>query len=173
MTTNLVPLLAALLIGVGAAVQTSMVGAMGRQRGAVEASWLSLLATVTGIALILGVRSLRAEGVVLPAPFDRWPVLALVAALTVSALWLSTRGLPAYYAGTGLFAIAFLIGAGSLGPKLGVALFLSATIGGQVVGALVIDQLGAFGAAAIPLTPARLGGVMMLLAGVMLVRFGR
>ncbi|MBM4416456.1 MAG: hypothetical protein FJ035_09550 [Chloroflexi bacterium] len=170
--TNLLPLLAALAIGVGAAVQTSMVGAMGRERGAAEASWLSLLATVTGIAVILGVRALRADGVALPAPFDRWPVLVLIAALTLSVLALSTRGLPLYFAGTGLFAIAFLIGAGSLGPKLGVALFLSATIGGQVVGALVIDQIGAFGAAAIPLTPARLGGVAILLAGVMLVRLG-
>lgn len=172
MTTNLAPLLAALAIGVGAAVQTSMIGAMGRQRGAVEASWLSLLATVTGIALILSIRSLRDDAATLPAPFDRGPVLLLVAAMTVGALLLSTRGLPAYYAGTGLFAIAFLIGAGSLGPKLGVALFLSATIGGQVVGALIIDQFGAFGAAAIPLTPARLGGVVMLLGGVLLVRFG-
>jgi transporter family-2 protein len=169
---NLGPLLAAVAIGGGAAVQTALIGAMGRQRGAVEASWLSLLATITGIALILAVRTLRAEPPALPAPFERWPLLLLVAACTLTALLLSARGLPAYYAGTGLFAIAFLIGAGSLGPKLGVALFLSATIGGQVVGALALDQVGAFGAAAIPLTPARIGGVVLLLAGVLLVRFG-
>ena len=41
----------------------------------------------------------------------------------------------AFRLGTGLFGLAFIIGAAAIAPRLGIALFLSATIAGQLVGA--------------------------------------
>jgi transporter family-2 protein len=171
---NLLSLLIAVLIGVGAAVQTSMRGSVGRLRGPSEATWLSILATASAVAIILAVRGLRGESLALPAPFDR-PVVFIGAGLFAClALFLTTRGLPPYYAITGLFGLAFIFGAATLAPRIGVALFLSATIAGQLVGAVVKDQIGAFGATAQPVTPLRLAGVTLLLAGVVMVRgFGR
>ncbi len=171
---NLLSLLIAVLIGVGAAVQTSMLGSVGRLRGPSEATWLSILATATAVALILAVRGLRGESLALPAPLDRPVVFIAAAILAGLALFLTVRGLPPYYAITGLFGLAFIIGAATLAPRIGVALFLSATIAGQLVGAVLMDQIGAFGNTAQPVTPLRLAGVALLLTGVVLVRgFGR
>ena len=43
----------ALLIGMGLATQVTMISAMGRLRGPLEATWVSLLATVAGFTLIM------------------------------------------------------------------------------------------------------------------------
>lgn len=168
--SNLLPVLIALTIGAGAAVQTSMLGALGRARGPAEASWLSILATITAIAAILAYRLLRGETLALPAPFDRALVFLGAAFVTGLALLLTTRGLPPYYAITGLFGLAFIFGAATIVPRIGIALFLSATIAGQLVGALLLDQIGAFGGAVQPLTATRFGGALLLLLGVVMVR---
>ena len=168
--SNLLPILVALTIGAGAAVQTSMLGALGRARGPAEASWLSILATITAVAVLLAYRLLRAETLALPAPFDRAALFVGAALLTGIALLLTTRGLPPYYAITGLFGLAFIFGAATIVPRIGIALFLSATIAGQLIGALLLDQIGAFGGAVQPLSPTRLGGAALLLLGVVMVR---
>jgi bacterial/archaeal transporter family-2 protein len=171
---NLLLLLAAMLIGLGAAVQTSMLGSVGRLRGPSEATWLSILATASAVAVILAVRGIRGDSPALPAPFDRPLVFIGAALLAGLALLLTARGLPPYYAITGLFGLAFIFGAATLVPRIGVALFLGATIAGQLVGAIFLDQFGAFGATAQPVTPLRLAGVTLLLLGVVMVRgFGR
>jgi transporter family-2 protein len=168
--SNLLPILAALSIGLGAAVQTGMLGALGRARGPSEASWLSILATATALAAILAYRLLRGETLALPAPFDRVAVFVVAALVTGVALLLTIRGLPPYYAITGLFGLAFIIGAATIVPRIGIALFLSATIAGQLLGALVLDQIGAFGGAVQPLSVMRVGGAAFLLIGVAMVR---
>lgn len=172
--SNLLPLFAAIAIGMGAAVQTGMLGALGRARGPSEATWLSILATITAVAIILAVRALRGDPPALPAPLDRAVVFIGVAVATGAALVLTARGLPPYYAVTGLFGLAFIFGAATIAPRIGIALFLSATIAGQLVGALLLDQFGAFGGAVQPLSPLRLAGASLLLVGVVMVRgFGR
>lgn len=168
--SNLLPILAALAIGLGAAVQTSMLGALGRARGPAEASWLSILATATAIAAILAYRLARGETLALPAPFDRAAILAGAALTAALALLLTTRGLPPYFAITGLFGLAFIFGAATIVPRIGIALFLSATIAGQLLGALALDQIGAFGGAVQPLSAMRVGGAAFLLLGVAMVR---
>lgn len=171
---NVLSLLAALAIGFGAAVQTSMLGAMGRARGPGEAAWLSILGTVLGLATVLAVRAARGDPPLLPAPFDRGAVYSVVALGAGLGAVLATRGLPPYFAVTGLFGLAFIVGAALLGPKLGIALFLSAAIAGQLLGAMALDALGAFGGTVHGVTPLRLAGATMLLAGVAMVRgFGR
>lgn len=56
-------------------------------------------------------------------------------------------------------------------PRFGVAPFVAAMICGQLIGALAIDHLGAFGMAARPVGLSDLAGVALLLSGVALVVF--
>lgn len=171
---NVLSLLAALAIGIGAAVQTSMLGAMGRSRGPTEAAWMSILATVVGLSTVMAVRVARGDAPLLPAPFDRGYVYAAAAAAAGLGIVLVTRGIAPYFAAMGLFGLAFIVGAATIAPRLGVALFLSATIAGQLLGAMWLDGIGAFGGTVHAWTPLRVAGATMLLAGVVLVRgFGR
>jgi transporter family-2 protein len=55
-------------------------------------------------------------------------------------------------------------------PKLGAAAVFSLVIAGQMVGALALDSTGAFAIAQIPLSPARVLGTILLLAGVILMQ---
>ena len=168
--TQIVPLAIAVLIGAGASMQTAMLGAMGRERGPVEATWTSLAATVFGVSLVLLVRSLRGDPPVFQPPLDRTEVYALAAALTGTALVLSLRGIAPYYAITGLFAIAFLFAASELTTRLGIAVFVSAVIVGQLLGAVALDQVGAFGATARAVNLTRAAGVVLLLGGLAMIR---
>jgi transporter family-2 protein len=168
-----IPLAFALFIGMGASVQTSMLAAIGRQRGSPEASWLSVLGTVTGIATLLAFRAFRGDPPMLPAPFDRAAVHVAIAVVGGVALALTVRGLEPYYVVTGLFGLTFIVSAALLAPKLGIALFLSAIIAGQLLGALTMDQIGAFGGEVRHINGLRIAGVAALFLGVMLVRGGQ
>ena len=166
-----VPLLAAFAIGLGAALQTALLGALGRTRGPGEAAWLSILATTGGLALILAARALRGDPPLLPQPFDRASLFVAVAVISaVAAAAIIRGGVEPYYAITGLFGLAFIFGAAAIAPRIGVAAFLGATIAGQLIGAMALDQIGAFGAQAYVVNPTRLLGAGLLLAGVVLVR---
>jgi transporter family-2 protein len=90
--------------------------------------------------------------------------------LAASSLILVLRGLPFYYFITGLFAIPLLVGAGYLGPKIGIGLFVTATIAGQVIGAALLDHMGAFGLPIHKVDIIRGIGVITLLLGVVLIR---
>ena len=70
----------------------------------------------------------------------------------------------------GVFAAYYLV-ASLIGiPKLGAAAVFSLVIAGQMVGALALDSTGAFALAQIPLSPARVLGAILLLAGVILMQ---
>src|SRR4029079_3967438 len=93
-----------ILVGVGAATQLAMLGAMGRERGAYEATWISIIGTVGGLAVVLVLRSLRGDPPDPPGPLDNgWP-FAIVIAVCALALVVSMRGLSPYLAVCGLFA---------------------------------------------------------------------
>ena len=72
------------------------------------------------------------------------------------------------YALTGVLAVPYLLAASYLAPKIGVGLFLGALITGQLAGGVVLDHLGAFGAAVRPVDAIRVLGIAALLAGVVL-----
>jgi transporter family-2 protein len=55
-------------------------------------------------------------------------------------------------------------------PRLGITFFLMVAIAGQLAMALMLDRLGAFGLARVDVSPARLAGVALVLAGCFLVR---
>lgn len=162
-------LVLAVMIGGGLALQTSLIGAISRGRGPVEAVWLSLLGSVMGVALLATGRAVRGERA-LAAPFDRVGVVAVLALGFGAVVALAARGSAAPYAATGLLALPFLFGAAVLGPRLGIGLYLAAAIAGQLIGGVALDHVGAFGAKARRLDPARAIGVVALLIGVALVR---
>ncbi len=170
---TIIPLLIAVGVGLGGAAQIALIGGMGRLRSAPEAAFTSTMATAIGIALVLVIRALRDDAPLFSAPLDRVTALLAVAAVASVLLALSLKGLHPAYAITGLFATAFLIGSAYLVPRLGVALFFTATTGGTLLGALIFDQVGAFGATAMPLNPLRVLGVLAVFVGVVLFRIAR
>ena len=166
-------LLFSLVIGMGASVQVSLIGAMGRERGPFEAALVSIIGTVTGLALVLSARATRNNSLALPAPMDQIAPFLLLATIAGTVLVLSARGLSPYYMGTGLFAVPFLVGAAFLVPRMGIALFLVATIAGQLAGSLVMDHIGAFGAQVREASLAKVFGIAVVLAGILLVQRAR
>lgn len=162
----------AFVVGAYTAVQLGMLGGMGRLRGAPESAWISVLATVMGAALFVAIRNARGEAT-LPAPFDRWPVMATLAIAALVLLLLSMRGLAPYYAFAGFGGTAFLISASFLAPRLGIALFYAIATAGTVLGTVVLDHVGAFGAPVHAASPLRLAGAAVLLGGLVMVRLAR
>jgi transporter family-2 protein len=55
-------------------------------------------------------------------------------------------------------------------PRLGLVVTLALSVAGQLVAALVLDRVGAFGLDPRPITPSRLLGASMLVAAVLLIR---
>ena len=70
----------------------------------------------------------------------------------------------------GLLGGVFVTAAATLAPRLGAATFISVTIAGQVLVSILLDHFGVVGFAERPLTPLRLLGALLLVAGVLLVR---
>jgi uncharacterized membrane protein YdcZ (DUF606 family) len=162
--------LLSIVVGLGAATQLAMLGAMGRERGAYEATWISIVGTIGGLAIVLVFRSIRGASPNLPAPLDgKWPFVVVVA-LCAIALVISMRGLSPYLALCGLFATAYLLSVGFVVPRIGAALFLGAATAGTLFGSAVYDQIGAFGSEAHATTLLRAGGIAVIFAGVVMVR---
>ena len=158
------------LLGGTQALQVALLGAMNRARGPSEAAYVSILGTVVGLSLALTIRGLMGPRPVLPAPLDQPMTTGIIAATTGALLVLALRGLPAGYAITGVMAVPYLLAASYLAPKIGVGLFLAALIAGQLGGGVLLDHVGALGAAARPIDEVRILGVAALLVGVVLVR---
>jgi bacterial/archaeal transporter family-2 protein len=100
-------------------------------------------------------------------------LLAVVALVTGQALPPSgaVSQVPWWMWTGGIFGASFILMAVIVTPKLGVALMMATTIVGQLAAALVIDHYGWFGGAVIPISPTRIIGVTLLLAGVILIRW--
>ena len=162
--------LLSIAVGIGAATQLAMLGAMGRERGAYEATWISIVGTVAGLAAVVAARSLRGSPPNLPAPFDSGVTFALVLGVCGIILAVSLRGLAPYFVLCGLFATAYLLSVGFAVPHIGAALFLGAATAGTLLGSAVYDHLGAFGAEPQTTSLLRAGGIGIILAGVVMVR---
>jgi transporter family-2 protein len=97
--------------------------------------------------------------------------LALIAlTLGVRPNAAAVRALPAYAWAGGLYGAFFVTAAAFAAPRIGLALFIALLIAGQLGMALLLDHLGAFGLPRQPISPTRLLGVLLILAGVVLVR---
>jgi transporter family-2 protein len=107
-----------------------------------------------------------------PAPLAHGAAFLVVGALAGAALAISVRGMHPGFAITGLFAIAYLLGIGYGAPKIGIALFVAGVTAGQLAGAVAFDHAGAFGLDVHSISASRVLGLALVLAGVVVVRFG-
>jgi uncharacterized membrane protein YdcZ (DUF606 family) len=171
--TQLLYVLMAMGVGVGSAVQVGLVGQMGRIRGPEEASWISVMGTVTAMALLFSFQSLRHDAPNLPSPFDTMAPFLVIGALAATALTIGVRGLDPYLGIAGIFGLMYLFGAGFLAPRIGIALFVGSVTAGTLVASIGLDHFGAFGGIVQRVTVIRVLGLVALLTGVLLIRSGR
>jgi len=135
-----------LLVGAGTATQNVVNTALSRHASAVGAAFISVTGTFLVLLLLLLVNVGGARGTVtgaLHAP---------------PYLWIG-----------GLFGVLVLVSAVLLVPRVGAATFVAFMVAGQLIAALVLDQLGAFGLPKYPVTALRVVGVVLLLGGARLV----
>ena len=84
--------------------------------------------------------------------------------------WAAARGLPWYAWIGGLYGVIFVVAATWGVPRLGVALTITLMVAGQLLISLILDHFGAFGAPRQPINWGRVGGVVLVIAGVVMVR---
>jgi transporter family-2 protein len=82
----------------------------------------------------------------------------------------AVRSLPWHAWTGGLYGAVFVAVAAFAAPRLGVTYFLTIAIAGQLAMALVLDQFGAFGLERVEISPVRIAGIVLVLAGAFLVR---
>ena len=117
----------------------------------------------------------RASGSVIFAAFLSFAVgtLALIAVALATQPRLSIgalREVP-WWAWLGGFYGAFFVAAGAFAaPRIGVASLITIAVAGQLLAALLIDHFGGFGMTATPISLGRVMGVLLVVAGVLLVR---
>ncbi|MBN8528797.1 MAG: DMT family transporter [Caulobacterales bacterium] len=99
------------------------------------------------------------------------------AALGILALMLQARpdmtaakSLPWYAWVGGLYGAIFVVAATWGVPRLGVALTITLMVAGQLLVGLILDHFGAFGQPVQPLNLGRVAGVVLVIAGVVMVR---
>jgi bacterial/archaeal transporter family-2 protein len=76
---------------------------------------------------------------------------------------------PSYYLG-GFIVGFYVISATLLAPRMGVANFIMMAVSSQMIFAVIIDHWGLFGAAIRPLSLLRCVGVVVLIAGVVIIQ---
>jgi len=82
----------------------------------------------------------------------------------------ATRALPWYVWIGGLYGAAFVVAATWGVPRLGVATTIILMVGGQLLLSLVLDHFGFMGMPKQPISWGRVGGVVLVIAGVLMVR---
>ncbi len=84
--------------------------------------------------------------------------------------WSAARALPWYAWVGGICGVVFVVAATAATPRYGVATTITLMVAGQLLVSLMLDHFGAFGVAAQPINLGRIGGVVLVIAGVILVR---
>jgi len=79
-------------------------------------------------------------------------------------------GLPWYAWPGGLYGAFFVAIAAFAAPRIGLSPLITIGIAGQIVVALLLDHLGAFGLPREPVSVGRVLGALLVIAGVVLVR---
>ena len=139
----------------------------------------AILAFIAGclIALQAPTNALLARGV--GSPVNAALVSFLVGSVALAAVALALgvrptagewRALPWYAWAGGLYGTVFVAVAAFAAPRMGVTYFLMVAIAGQLVMALLLDRLGAFGVPRVDVSAVRVGGVLLVVAGAFLVR---
>jgi len=144
---NMFLILAAIAIGACLSMQAPINAVMARTLGS------SLLAAVVSIAI------------------------SLIFVIIVWMTWgrgvgelTQIKGLPWWIVLGGIVGALFVAGSVILAPALGVALFFVCVVTGQLLGATLIDQFGAFGLQVKPVSMLKLAGLGLVLAGAVMVQ---
>jgi transporter family-2 protein len=129
------------------------------------------------IAVQAPTNALLARGV--GSPVNAALVSFLVGSIALAAVALAfgvrpgagaMRALPWYAWVGGLYGAVFVAVAAFAAPRMGVTYFLMVAIAGQLIMALLLDRLGAFGVPRVEVSSVRVLGVLFVLAGAFLVR---
>ncbi len=131
-------------VGIGISLQSAVNTALARRIGTLEATLVSVSVTwlIVATLLLTGLRRGSLGQVLLVPPY-----------LLIG----------------GFLGAAVLITAITVVPRLGTGGLIAAFVVGQLIGSLILDHFGAFGLRHIPITPVRLAGAVLLLAGMRLV----
>ena len=114
------------------------------------------------------------------------PVLAAlisfsVGTATLLAVWFASGNRPGlapfgalpWYAWLGgAYGAVYVAVAAYAAPRIGLASLITIGIAGQIIAALWLDHIGALGLPQAPISLARVGGALLVIAGVVLVRRG-
>ena len=131
-----------------------------------------------------GMISLQAPTNAMLARAGGSPVLAALISFAVGTVvllgvWLASgsrprassfAGLPPYAWFGGAYGALYVAVAAYAAPKIGLASLITIGIAGQIVMALLLDHVGAFGLPRDPLSIGRIAGALLVVAGVVLVR---
>ncbi|HWU73528.1 MAG TPA: DMT family transporter, partial [Sphingomonas sp.] len=82
------------------------------------------------------------------------------------------RGAPAWAWAGGFYGACFVAAMAYAAPRLGLATTLTIAIATQLATALVLDHFGLLGLKVAPISLGKIAGVVLVLAGVVLVRRG-
>lgn len=137
----------ALLAGVGIAVQPPTNAALARASGSVLLAALVSFSIGTAALLLVWLAVERGH----------------VGGIRAAPTW-------AWFGG--LYGAFFVASAAFAAPRLGLGVTLTLMIASQLVAALVVDRFGLLGLQSVPLSTGRVMGVVLVLAGVVLVRRG-
>jgi bacterial/archaeal transporter family-2 protein len=97
---------------------------------------------------------------------------AIVAATSGRLFAPELKAVPWYAWLGGFYGAVFVVVAAFGAPKIGVGPLLTAVIGGQLIGAIVLDHYGLLGLTRQPVSLEKIGGVALVLFGAWLVRRG-
>jgi transporter family-2 protein len=81
----------------------------------------------------------------------------------------AASAVPAWAWFGGLLGAAYVASTTVLGPRLGATALLALTLAGQMVAALAVDKYGVVGFPQSAVTPARLLGAVLVIAGALLI----
>jgi transporter family-2 protein len=144
---NTILLLAAAAAGGLLAVQVAANSKLGLQLGRpVGATLVSFLVGSAGLVLYMLITR------------EPWPPTRALS----QAPWWALCG--------GLLGAAYVLATVVVTPRLGPGLTLGAIVAGQMIVALALEQAGALEVARHPITPVRVLGVALIVAGVVLLR---
>jgi transporter family-2 protein len=142
-------MLAAVLVGMLVSTQPALNGMLGRAMG----SYTSATLISVGVAFLSAI------------------VLALVMGrgdFSRSAL----GSVPWYVYLAGVAGMLFVAGGAIIAPVTGAFAFFVCIVAGQLLGAMLADHFGAFGLAVREVSPQRIAGLVLVIAGALLVHRG-
>lgn len=144
----LLPLATAVLAGAAIPIQAGANATLGRALG--HPLWATVVSLLVSLAVILPLLWL------LKVPLPALPV----AGRQPAWMWIG-----------GVLGVFYITAALLMAPRLGAGGFIAAVVAGQVAAALLVDHFGLAGFAVRALTPARLAGAALIVAGMVVMQW--